>query len=515
MVASYWPHPWHRAPSLRGAHVVFGLALLFFARKRVNIARLHNLDVRYKLVFVHLVALALYVAIALYVATSAATGSAWKFRTASALWLIVAPLVVGTLLLALAPVRRIARFVRGLGAAWLYAALSATGVVTIRRIGDAAWDSSSSRLAKLFQEACFNQTRALLEIFSRRIIANAGQHDIGTSRFSVNIAGACSGIEGLALIVILTAAWLIFARSELKIERAILLIPVAVGLMWLLNIARLACLIAIGDSGHPDVAMTGFHAQAGWVGFNMVSFGFLITVQRIGWFRKGEPISLLENSPADTLGSSNNAVIYLAPFAAIIGAGLISQGAAADFEWLYPLRLVAVVAACWLLRREYRRIDWRFGILGPLAGLAVAGMWLYARSSSNHLGAGVDGTGAELAQLARPARFAWITLRVLAAVITVPIAEELAFRGFLARRLVAGDIDSVPYTRLSFFAVTISSIVFGAMHGRMWISGVIAGIVFALVAKLRGRLGEAVAAHVTANIAIAVVVLLRCNYSLW
>jgi hypothetical protein len=39
--------------------------------------------------------------------------------------------------------------------------------------------------------------------------------------------------------------------------------------------------------------------------------------------------------------------------------------------------------------------------------------------------------------------------------------------------------------------------------------------VFALVAKWRGRLGEAVAAHVTANLLLALWVLTRGEYSLW
>jgi len=42
-----------------------------------------------------------------------------------------------------------------------------------------------------------------------------------------------------------------------------------------------------------------------------------------------------------------------------------------------------------------------------------------------------------------------------------------------------------------------------------------AGVVFALVAKVRGRLGEAVAAHATAYLLIAVWVLARGDYSLW
>jgi membrane protease YdiL (CAAX protease family) len=64
-------------------------------------------------------------------------------------------------------------------------------------------------------------------------------------------------------------------------------------------------------------------------------------------------------------------------------------------------------------------------------------------------------------------------------------------------------------------AVLVSSLLFGAMHGRMWFAGTLAGIAFCMLAKRRGRLGEAVAAHATANLMIAVWVLARGDYSLW
>ena len=106
-------------------------------------------------------------------------------------------------------------------------------------------------------------------------------------------------------------------------------------------------------------------------------------------------------------------------------------------------------------------------------------------------------------------------MRVSAAVITVPLAEELAFRGFIARRMISANVEEVNYRGLSLSAVLVSSLIFGVLHGRMWLPGLLAGVIFALVAKLRGRLGEAVAAHATANLLIALWVIASGNYSLW
>jgi CAAX prenyl protease-like protein len=100
-------------------------------------------------------------------------------------------------------------------------------------------------------------------------------------------------------------------------------------------------------------------------------------------------------------------------------------------------------------------------------------------------------------------------------VVTVPVVEELAFRGYLARRLQAEDVEAVPYRSLGVVAIVVSSLTFGALHGQLWIAGTAAGVAFALVARRRNRLGEAVAAHATANLLIAVWVLTRGDYRMW
>ena len=100
-------------------------------------------------------------------------------------------------------------------------------------------------------------------------------------------------------------------------------------------------------------------------------------------------------------------------------------------------------------------------------------------------------------------------------VVTVPIAEEFAFRGYLARRLMAADVETVRFGQLSSIAILASATLFGLLHGKMWIAGILAGVVFALAAKLRGRLGDAIAAHVTVNLLLVVWGFATGDYSTW
>jgi CAAX prenyl protease-like protein len=113
------------------------------------------------------------------------------------------------------------------------------------------------------------------------------------------------------------------------------------------------------------------------------------------------------------------------------------------------------------------------------------------------------------------ARMAWLAVRVLGAVITVPIAEELAFRGFLLRRLVSSDFESVAWRSFAWAPFLISSIGFGLLHGDRWLAGTMAGMIYALAMLRRGRIGEAAAAHAVTNALLAIYVLATGNWQLW
>jgi CAAX prenyl protease-like protein len=97
----------------------------------------------------------------------------------------------------------------------------------------------------------------------------------------------------------------------------------------------------------------------------------------------------------------------------------------------------------------------------------------------------------------------------------VPIAEELAFRGYLARRIISRDFDQVLFGGLTIVSIGISSLLFGIMHGHQWLVGIVAGLAYALLLKSKGRMGDAVMAHGVSNLLLAAWVLARGDFGLW
>ena len=93
-------------------------------------------------------------------------------------------------------------------------------------------------------------------------------------------------------------------------------------------------------------------------------------------------------------------------------------------------------------------------------------------------------------------------MRVIGTVALVPLAEELAFRGYLHRKLIADKFETVRENAFSWKAFIVSSVLFAALHER-WLAGGLAGAMFAVALYRSGKLYGAVVAHVAANALIA------------
>jgi CAAX prenyl protease-like protein len=190
---------------------------------------------------------------------------------------------------------------------------------------------------------------------------------------------------------------------------------------------------------------------------------------------------------------------------------MISHALSAGFEFLYPLRLVAAIAALWMYRKSYADADLRFSWRGPAVGALVFALWVAAAAYLVRPG----GIPSALAALPTPLRAFWISCRVIAAVATVPLAEELAYRGYLLRRLVSPNFETIRFSAARWPALVISALAFGLMHGALWLPGIAAGLAYGALAMRTDKLGESVAAHATTNAMLAAYVLMFDRWPLW
>jgi exosortase E/protease (VPEID-CTERM system) len=382
------------------------------------------------------------------------------------------------------------------GVLWVYAA--AVGGVGAYAI---SW---SQMLWAPMTRITFSLVERVVVLIIPGLQSNPATQILDTGRFAVQVNELCSGLEGAGLLLAFCCVWLLYFRREYRFPRALLIIPVGLSLLFVLNILRISMLVLIGNAGYPDIAIYGFHSQAGWIAFNSTAAGIAYLSLRSPWFSHQEHSATPDTVP-------NPTAAYLLPFLAILAAGMLSRAASGQFETLYPLRLIAGALAIWYFWPRLRALDFRFSWRGIATGIAVFAMWIGAGRLLAHS----SPMPAALVAMSPPGRQLWIVARILGSVVTVPLAEELAYRGFLMRRVVSAEFESVRFSAVGIWALLLSSVAFGVGHGPWWIPGTVAGFLYGALLIRTGRIGEAVAAHATTNGLIAAWVLLLQQWQLW
>lgn len=491
---------------------------------------LEGVTVEWGLLGVHALAMAAFGTISAqlyasktYQATMLPTGS-FGLNVLAASWIAVgcAGIVFGAL--ALLPWKHWRKVLATGGPLWIYAFIAIVVAGVAGNLSRYLWQPAS--------RVTFAMVRFLLQPLIDGVFVNPARMQLGTPRFHVIVAPECSGLEGAGLIFAFGVVWLLLFRSECRFPQSLALVPAGVVVLFLLNAVRIAALVLIGNAGGQRIAAGGFHSQAGWILFNAVAAGFCITVRRVSWFTNttfanagsigaelvpdgfSAEMGQKAEHPSHSVAAENPTAAYLVPFLAILAAGMAATAASAGFEWLYPVRMAAAAGALWVFRKRYAALAWNVSWMSVASGAVVFLAWI---AFDRLLGGPGREQGAPAALLAASPAFrnTWIALRAAAAVTTVPLAEELAFRGYLMRRLMSADFELISPQRVTWFALVVSSVLFGVLHGGSWIAGIFAGLVFGLVWKWRGSMGDAVASHVSANALLAAYVLLYGQWHLW
>jgi exosortase E/protease (VPEID-CTERM system) len=426
------------------------------------------------------------------------TATDLSLAAVAALWIVVGVGAALAAALAMSPWPQWERVGLSFGSIWWYAAVAALLGTGAMQLAQSLWVPMA--------ELTFDLVRRLLIPIIPALAADPATLILGTSDFSVQIAEACSGLEGMGLMLAFSGAWLLYFRREYIFPRALLLIPAGLVAIFALNVLRIAALIVIGCFGFPGVAIEGFHSQAGWIAFIAVACGLVLLSRHSSW---------LNRAAAHSDGATvvdNPTATYLMPLLAVLAAGALSRAMSSHFEFLYSLRLIAALLVFARYRERLISIDWRFSWRGPAVGVCVFLIWIVAAYFLIPAAAMPE----KLAEISSGAlRGLWILGRLAGAVLVVPIAEELAYRGYLMRRFMNADFLSVPYSSVGWPAMIAASMVFGLAHGPLWLPGMATGLVFGLLVRRRGTLGEAVAAHATANLLIAGLVLAGGQWQLW
>lgn len=326
------------------------------------------------------------------------------------------------------------------------------------------------------------------------LIYNPEQLLIGTPTFLVGINSPCSGYEGIVLVVVFLSIYLALFRQDHRFPQAFWLFPLGMVAIWLINAVRITLLVVVGTSLSPQIAAEGFHSQAGWIAFISISLGLVALSRQIPFFR------VAWASSTEIRSAPSVASALLMPLIVLMGSSILTLAFSDGFHGLYPLCVVATATVLWYYRAAYRGLGWAWSWQAPALGVVVFLIWIFLVPGSDL------GQPKDVGSWSTAAMVVWWIFRVIGFVLIVPLAEELAFRGYLLRKLVATDFEKIPLNQFSGLAFLASSFLFGLLH-EQWLAGAVAGMAYALAVYWRGRLGDAVLAHATTNALLAILML--------
>ncbi|HWG75580.1 MAG TPA: exosortase E/protease, VPEID-CTERM system [Steroidobacteraceae bacterium] len=433
------------------------------------------------------------------------------------LWLMCAGVAIVALVAALAPWQAWWSAVRKLGTLWLYAAAAALVATSISRWSQHLWAPMAA--------ITFDAVRHLLIPIIPGLQADPHTEILRSDSFAVQISDYCSGLEGMGMLLAFCGAWLLCFRKEYRFPRALLLFPAGIVLSFVLNAVRIAALMVIGNAGHPDIAAFGFHSQAGWIAFTLSAGLIAIGSLHSSWLSHTTapaaskdrqhlvPTPMIEPTGLAEAGQAPNpTAVYLMPLLAALAAGMIARANSNGFETLYWLRPLAATAALFWAWRWLGGLDWRFTWRGPLAGVLAFLVWI---SLARLLGHSRGSMPAALASMPPSSRNAWLVVRAAAFVTTVPLTQELAFRGYLMRRIAGADFDKLRFRAVGATALIVSAAIFGVDQGALWLPAALAGSLYGVLLIRTERIGEVLVAHCLTNALLALAVLSIGQWSLW
>ncbi len=171
---------------------------------------------------------------------------------------------------------------------------------------------------------------------------------------------------------------------------------------------------------------------------------------------------------------------YVLPFAVFIGF-LVLQQVVPVPTWLrFAVPLIVIIAVS--------RQALGFRLVAPVAsialGVAVCVLWvgpdiLFPNWHQHWLFSNsVLGHPLSTATPAQKSDILFIVFRVLVSVVTVPILEELFWRGWLMRWIIDNDFERIPLGTYNTKAFWIVAVLFASEHGSFWDVGLLTGIIY-------------------------------------
>ncbi len=183
--------------------------------------------------------------------------------------------------------------------------------------------------------------------------------------------------------------------------------------------------------------------------------------------------------------------------------------------WCY---LTKSILGIWLLlamRPAIAEMRWSFSWEAVLVGIAVCAMWVGIDGLYPHIGSANEHWNPHL-QFGRDSALAWffILARILCTTIIVPPLEEVFYRSFLYRYIIAPKFLQISFTCFDLRAFLFSAVIFGLSHSQ-WLAGILCAFAYQWLVLRKNRLGDAMTARAITNFLLGAIVAWKGLWQFW
>jgi CAAX prenyl protease-like protein len=231
-----------------------------------------------------------------------------------------------------------------------------------------------------------------------------------------------------------------------------------------------------------------------------------------------------DEPPTPRLPPVRDDIAYLLPMGVFLGltwlSGELSPLWRAAYPTLYVIKTILTAITLWLLWPAFTRIRWNRCWLGVPVGVVGIFQWV-----------GMQLVLQRYVPFFRPApgwfdpsaffvhagaRDAFFSIRLIDAVLVVPVMEELFWRDFLWRSVLApADFKLASVGEWGWAPLLIVSGAFAFVHGNWGLTATVWALMVGLLLVYTRSLGACIVAHATTNLLLGVYVLHTHDWSFW
>ena len=199
------------------------------------------------------------------------------------------------------------------------------------------------------------------------------------------------------------------------------------------------------------------------------------------------------------------------------------QGGAPHPTWYpvaYLLKMIVVTGvflACRSTWRDLRSMPSMSGFgLAIALGLGVTGIWVGLDGHYPAIPLGGSTRASFDPNVLSPlTKIGFLIVRFYGLVLLVPLFEELFWRSFGIRYVIAPDFENVPIGKVTLRAAVATAVAFALVHPAEWLPAILTGLAWAWLVHRTKSITACVVSHAVANLGLGIYVLATREWHFW